>query len=70
MKIITTLEPFYLGYWIFRMWDVQDVECWRCGMLVMWNVGGCGMFGTWRVKDVVFWKCGMFGMWNVWDAGC
>ena len=50
---------------MFRMWDVGDVECSRCGMFGMWDVQdvgcpGCGMFGKWDVG------CGMFaGMWDV-----
>ena len=57
------------------MWDVGDVGCWGCGMLVMWDVGdvgssGCGMFGMWDVPDVGCSGCGMFGMWEVQDVGC
>ena len=33
------------------MWDVGDVECSGCGMLVMWNVRdvGCSACGMWDV---------------------
>ena len=33
------------------MWDVGDVECLGCGMLVMWNVRdvGCSACGMWDV---------------------
>ena len=47
------------------MWDDWDVGCWGCGMLGMWDVGGCGMFEMWDVRDVGCSGCGMFGMWDV-----
>ena len=43
-----------------RMWDVQDVGCWGCGMLGMSDVGDV------RCWDVKCSECGMFaGMWDV-----
>ena len=39
----------FLRYWMFGMWDVQNVEYSGCGMFGMWDVG-CGMFaGMWDV---------------------
>ena len=36
------------------MWNVGDVTCWECGMLVMWDVWALRFSGRW-----------MFGMWDV-----
>ena len=44
---------------MFRMWDVRDVGCWRCGMLEMCDARDVGCLG-----------CGMFRMWGVGDVGC
>ena len=60
---------------MFRMWNVRDVGCWRCGMLEMWDIGdvgcsGCGVLEMWDVRDVGCWGFGLLGMWDVWDVGC
>ena len=74
-----------LGYRMFGMWDVLDVECLDveylgCGMFEIWNVRDvehvlnfgcfeCGLFKMWDVANVECLRCGMLVIWDVWDVG-
>ena len=59
---------------MLKMRDVEDVGCWGCDMLGMWEAWdmeclGCGMFAMWDVRDLGCSGSGMFGIWDVGDVG-
>ena len=65
----------FLGCGTQRLWDVLDVECWKCVVLGMWNIRGleclgCVIQGMWDIKDVGCCRYGCLGMWEVTGWGC